>query len=204
MKPNFNAGLLPCIVQDASTGQVLMLGYMNEEAWNKTISEQRVTFYSRSKKRLWTKGETSGNFIDVVHVLTDCDNDTILVQGNSSGPTCHLGAISCFTGSAKFGLDFLQELEGVIRSRISTAQPRSYVSRLSSAGIKRIAQKVSEEASELIIEALGDDQERLTAEAADLIFHILVLLAYKKLDLAAVINELKKRYKEQLKLGQEE
>ena len=186
-------GLVPCVVQDAVTHRVLMLGYMNLEAYQKTKMEKRVTFFSRSKKRLWTKGETSGNYLELVDILHDCDQDTLLVKVHPKGPACHTGADTCFNEvNSHWGLS---ELEKIIRDRKVNPRKDSYTSQLFEAGINRIAQKVGEEATELIIEAKDDDRERFLNEAADVMFHFLVLLAQKGYSMDDVSLILEKRQK---------
>lgn len=197
MKPDFTKssdGLLPAIIQDAKTLKALMLGYMNVEAFEKTQKENRVTFFSRSKKRLWTKGETSGNFLKVVDIKTDCDNDTILVKVIPTGPVCHTGADTCFK-EENISENFLEYLEEVIRERKNNPSDTSYTSSLFAGGINRIAQKVGEEATEVVIEAKDSDNEKFKNEAADLLFHYLVLLAAKNISLADVIEVLKSRHR---------
>ena len=189
---NKTDGLVPCIVQDARTQRVLMLGYMNREAFDKTRSENRVTFYSRGKQRLWTKGETSGNFLTCVEILPDCDNDTLLVKAIPSGPVCHTGADTCF--NEPNDLFSLHSLEAVIQQRKRQPAEGSYTSRLFSAGINKIAQKVGEEAVELVIESKDDNTELFLNEAADLMYHYLVLLAAKGFTFDEVIGVLKRRH----------
>jgi phosphoribosyl-ATP pyrophosphohydrolase/phosphoribosyl-AMP cyclohydrolase len=185
-------GLIPCIVQDASTHTVLMLGFMNEEAYERTIKEKQVTFYSRSKKRLWTKGETSGNYLEVVEVLTDCDQDTLLIKANPKGPVCHLGHDTCFNEvNNQWNLN---SLEQVIKDRQANPTENSYTSQLFKSGINKIAQKVGEEAVELIIEAKDNNKELFLNEAADLMYHYLVLLSAKEYSLKDVQEVLKKRH----------
>jgi len=183
--------LLPCIVQDARNGRILMLGYMNREAFLKTCAESRVTFYSRSKKRLWTKGETSGNFLSVTAVATDCDQDTILISAMPAGPACHTGSATCFGDQQDAG--FLYELERTIQHRRDNPQETSYTSRLLSSGINKVAQKVGEEAVELVIEAKDDHTGRFLDEAADLLYHYLILLAAKGQTLDDVVGVLESR-----------
>jgi phosphoribosyl-AMP cyclohydrolase / phosphoribosyl-ATP pyrophosphohydrolase len=190
-------GLLPVIVQDAATRQVLMLGYMNEAALDKTITEGVVTFFSRSKKRLWTKGETSANFLNVVDINADCDNDTLLIKARPDGPTCHTGADTCWQEKNDFaGTDFLTYLESIIHSRKAEdpSVTKSYTNSLFQKGINKIAQKVGEEAVELVIEAKDDNRDLFLGEAADLMFHYLVLLAAKDIKLDDVLNVLKLRH----------
>lgn len=185
-------GIVPCIVQDARTDKVLMLGFMDKQAVEKTQSEKRVTFFSRSKQKLWTKGETSGNFMDLQELKVDCDGDTLLALVHPRGPACHTGADTCFneTNQAK-GLAFL---EAVIRDRQANAPTGSYTSSLLRAGINKIAQKVGEEAVELIIESKDNNREQFLGEAADLMYHFLVLLAAKEMKLDDVVSVLKARH----------
>jgi phosphoribosyl-AMP cyclohydrolase / phosphoribosyl-ATP pyrophosphohydrolase len=185
-------GLVPCIVQDFKTRQVLMLGFMNEEAYQKTLNEKRVTFFSRSKQRLWTKGETSGNYLEVVDCLIDCDQDTILIKASPVGPVCHTGADTCFN-EKNSGWD-LHSLEAVIKDRKANPLKGSYTSSLFESGINKVAQKVGEEAVEVIIEAKDDNKDLFLNEASDLMFHYLVLLTAKGFSLDDVINVLKKRH----------
>lgn len=186
-------GLVPAIIQDYKTRQVLMLGYMNEEALQKTQRDNIVTFFSRSKNRLWTKGETSGNYLKVVSIKEDCDKDTLLIQVNPSGPTCHNGTTSCFADEAQ--LPFLNQLEQVIEDRIANQNENSYVASLFQKGLNKIAQKVGEEAVELVIEAKDNNPDLFLNEAADLLFHYLLLLKAKGFGLADVENILKSRMK---------
>lgn len=186
-------GLVPAIIQDYKTRQVLMLGYMNEEALQKTQRDNIVTFFSRSKNRLWTKGETSGNYLKVVSIKEDCDKDTLLIQVNPSGPTCHNGTTSCFADEAQ--LPFLNQLEQVIEDRIANQNENSYVASLFQKGLNKIAQKVGEEAVELVIEAKDNNSDLFLNEAADLLFHYLLLLKAKGFGLADVENILKSRMK---------
>jgi len=196
MKPDFNKfpdKLIPVIVQDAQTNVVLMLGYMNEEAYDKTIVEKKITFYSRSKQRLWTKGETSGNFLFVKDVLIDCDNDCLLIKANPVGPVCHTGADTCFNETNQG--NFLHHLEKIIESRKETKQVGSYVNSLFEKGINKIAQKVGEEAVEVVIEAKDNNDDLFKNEAADLLFHYLILLNAKGMSLHDVEEVLKIRHK---------
>lgn len=186
-------GLVPVIIQDHKTRQVLMLGYMNEEALQKTQRDNLVTFFSRSKNRLWTKGETSGNYLKVVSIKEDCDQDTLLIKVIPSGPTCHNGTTSCFADEAQ--LPFLNQLEQVIENRIANQNASSYVASLFQKGINKIAQKVGEEAVELVIEAKDNNPDLFLNEAADLLFHYLLLLKAKGFGLADVENILKSRMK---------
>jgi phosphoribosyl-ATP pyrophosphohydrolase/phosphoribosyl-AMP cyclohydrolase len=186
--------LVPVIIQDEHTSQVLMLGYMNAEAWKKTQEEKRVTFYSRSKKRLWTKGEESGNFLDVKEIKSDCDNDTLLIRVKPVGPVCHTGADTCFQ-EKNISLDFLHTLERVIQDRKQTPSDKSYTSSLFAKGINKIAQKVGEEAVELVIEAKDQDMNLFKNEAADLMYHYLILLAAKDCCLDDIVRVLEERHK---------
>ena len=197
MTPNFEkgAGLIPAIVQDAETLKVLMLGYMNEEAWKKTQETGKVTFFSRSKGRLWTKGETSGNFLNLVDIVLDCDKDTFLVKANPVGPACHTGADTCFFEDNENHVQFIAHLESIIKDRKEHPSEKSYTASLFQKGINKVAQKVGEEAVELVIEAKDDDEELFLGEAADLLFHYLVLLEAKEIPLKKVIDVLKKRHK---------
>ena len=186
-------GLAPAIIQDAQTGVVLMLGFMDEAALAKTLAEKRVTFFSRSKQRLWTKGETSGHFLDVAEVLPDCDSDTILIKVKPNGPVCHLGSDTCF-GERNAGA-FLPELEAIINDRFANPTEGSYVASLITKGIKKMAQKVGEEGVEVALEAQGNDTDLFLGEAADLLFHLLVLLRAKGHSLADVEAVLRSRMK---------
>lgn len=188
-----SAGLVPVIIQHAGTLQVLMLGYMNEEALEKTKSEGKVTFYSRSKQRLWTKGESSGNFLNVVEILTDCDDDTLLIKAFPQGPTCHTGSTSCFREETAKG--FVYDLEKVIEQRITENPEGSYTARLFSRGVNKVAQKVGEEAVELVIESKDDNIDLFQNEAADLLYHYLILLKTKNLKLEDIEAVLKERHK---------
>ena len=186
-------GLVPVIVQDNITLQVLMLGYMNEEAVMQTEKDKKVTFFSRSKQRLWCKGEQSGNFLELVDMKVDCDNDTILVMANPMGPTCHKGTTSCFGNGSDKG--FVYSLEQTINKRIDSDDPDSYTNKLYRNGINKVAQKVGEEAVELVIEAKDDNDELFKDEAADLLFHYLILLKAKGFQLQDVEEVLKRRAK---------
>ncbi len=196
-------GLVPAIVQDAMTKNVLMLGYMNEEALKKTQETKKVTFYSRSKKRLWTKGEESGNFLNLIDVKVDCDNDTLLVSVKPEGPTCHTGSDTCWGGNNSSNFGFLSQLEETIRNRKEEAakdsslrrNDNSYVVSLFEKGINKIAQKVGEEAVETVIEAKDDNDDLFLYESADLLFHYLVLLQAKGFTLSDIENELQKRHR---------
>jgi phosphoribosyl-ATP pyrophosphohydrolase/phosphoribosyl-AMP cyclohydrolase len=174
-------GLVPVIIQNYQNQQVLMLGYMNEEAFAKTQAEGKVTFFSRSKNRLWTKGETSGNFLLVKEILVDCDNDSLLIKAEPAGPTCHTGSTSCFSEETSKG--FLYELQQTIAQRIDDNDQNSYTNLLYRKGINKVAQKVGEEAVELIIEAKDDNEELFKNEAADLLYHFLILLKAKDVKL---------------------
>lgn len=185
-------GLVPVIVQDFQTLEVLMLGYMNEEAWQKTQEDKKVTFYSRSKKRLWTKGEESGNFLHVKSYYIDCDKDTILIKAAPVGPTCHTGSRSCF--QTEYGANFIMELERIINHRYDFPSEESYVNRLRARGINKIAQKVGEEAVETVIAALAETEIDFVNETSDLLFHLIVLLKEKGLSLAAIAKNLEGRH----------
>jgi phosphoribosyl-ATP pyrophosphohydrolase/phosphoribosyl-AMP cyclohydrolase len=185
-------GLIPVIIQDSITNIVLMLGYMNKEAFEKTKQEKRVTFFSRSKNRLWTKGEESGNFLKVENLLIDCDNDTLLVKATPAGPTCHKGTDTCFN-EKNSSTDFLNELETIIRDRKNNPTDKSYVASLFAKGINKIAQKVGEEAVEVVIEAKDNNDDLFKGEAADLLFHYLILLQAKNFTLNDIITVLKSR-----------
>ncbi|WP_312072919.1 bifunctional phosphoribosyl-AMP cyclohydrolase/phosphoribosyl-ATP diphosphatase HisIE [Atlantibacter sp.] len=187
-------GLLPVVVQHAASGEVLMLGYMNGEALDKTQQTGNVTFYSRTKQRLWTKGETSGNFLNVVSITPDCDNDTLLVLANPIGPTCHKGTSSCF-GDVHHQWHFLYQLEQLLAERKHADPASSYTAKLYASGTKRIAQKVGEEGVETALAATVNDREELTNEASDLMYHLLVLLQDQELDLGKVIENLRGRHK---------
>jgi phosphoribosyl-ATP pyrophosphohydrolase/phosphoribosyl-AMP cyclohydrolase len=189
------SGLIPAIIQDASTNKVLMLGYMNQEALDKTQKEQIVTFYSRSKQRLWTKGETSGNFLKVKEILLDCDKDTLLIKVNPVGAVCHTGSDTCFNEVNQGKVAFLQYLQEIIRQRKLQAPENSYTGKLFAKGINKIAQKVGEEAIELVIEAKDENMHLFKNEAADLLFHFLVLLEAKNSSLDEVIDVLQERHK---------
>jgi phosphoribosyl-ATP pyrophosphohydrolase/phosphoribosyl-AMP cyclohydrolase len=187
-------GLIPAVVQDAFTGKVLMLGYMNEEALAKTEESGRVTFFSRSKNRLWTKGETSGHFLEVVSMQEDCDGDAILVKAKPLGPVCHTGADTCFEEANTTQTAFIDHLRGIIKERKENPNSASYTSSLFAKGINKLAQKVGEEAVELVIEAKDDNKELFLGEAADLLFHYLVLLEAKNYSLDEVVEVLKQRH----------
>ena len=191
---NFNKlnGLIPAIIQDLKTKEVLMLGFMNQEAYEKTIKEEKVTFYSRTRNKLWTKGETSGNYLNVKEIIPDCDNDTLLILVEPTGPVCHTGTKSCFNLQKQtFDLNYLQQ---VIDKRRIEMPKESYTTKLFEKGINKIAQKVGEEAVELIIESKDNDKELFLNEAADLIYHLLVLLSVKNHSIQDVINVLDERH----------
>lgn len=189
----YNDGLAPAIIQDFKTQKVLMLGFMNEEALSKTMSGGKVTFYSRSKQRLWTKGEESGNHLLVKEILSDCDDDTILIKAQPLGPVCHTGADTCWS-EKNHAEDFLFYLEEIINLRRQVAPENSYVASLFAKGVNKIAQKVGEEAVELVIEAKDDNKNLFLGEAADLLFHFLILLNAKGYNLQDVIAVLKERH----------
>jgi phosphoribosyl-ATP pyrophosphohydrolase/phosphoribosyl-AMP cyclohydrolase len=187
-------GLIPCIVQDVQTRNVLMLGYMNEEALQKTLIEKRLTFFSRTKKRLWTKGETSGNYLSLVSIEDDCDNDTLLIYAKPTGPVCHTGDDTCFGKDNKDKDQGLIFLENIIQDRKKNPKSGSYTNTLLNSGINKVAQKVGEEAVELVIEAKDNNKELFLNEAADLMYHFLVLLAAKDCRLADVTTVLTQRH----------
>lgn len=187
-------GMMPVIIQHSVSGEVLMHGYMNQEALQKTLSDGKVTFFSRTKNRLWTKGETSGHFLHVVSITPDCDNDTLLVLVNPLGPTCHLGTSSCFSPAAP-DWAFLYQLEQLIAERKNADPASSYTAKLYASGTKRIAQKVGEEGVETALAATVNDRHELTNEASDLLYHLLVLLQDQNLDLSAIIANLRTRHK---------
>jgi phosphoribosyl-AMP cyclohydrolase / phosphoribosyl-ATP pyrophosphohydrolase len=186
--------LVPVIVQDQQTGKVLMLGFMNEAAYQKTLAEGRVVFYSRSKQRLWMKGEESGNFLFVEEILADCDSDTLLIKASPAGPVCHTGADTCF-GEENTGGSFLVKLESVITERQALPSENSYTSGLFASGLNRVAQKLGEEAVELVIAAKDNDRDAFLGEAADLMFHYLVLLRAKGVSFSEVEEVLRKRHR---------
>ncbi|CAC9976006.1 bifunctional phosphoribosyl-AMP cyclohydrolase/phosphoribosyl-ATP diphosphatase HisIE [Flavobacterium panici] len=189
-------GLIPAIIQDSETKNVLMLGYMNEESLQKTIETQKVTFFSRSKQRLWTKGEESGNFLNLISIKNDCDGDTLLIQAKPVGPTCHTGADTCWQEENKENYGFISQLENTIKTRRENADSeKSYVASLFEKGINKIAQKVGEEAVEVVIEAKDDNDDLFLSESADLLFHYLILLQAKGFQLNDVVDVLKKRQK---------
>jgi phosphoribosyl-ATP pyrophosphohydrolase/phosphoribosyl-AMP cyclohydrolase len=188
-------GLVPAVIQDVNTNKVLMLGYMNKEAFEKTQKEGKVTFFSRSKQRLWTKGETSEHYLMVQEILLDCDQDTLLIKVTPIGPTCHTGADTCWFEKNEDKTTFLTHLKKVIRERKNNPTDQSYTSSLFEKGTNKIAQKVGEEAVELVIEAKDDNKELFLGEAADLMFHYLVLLEQKNIDLDEIIDVLQARHK---------
>ncbi len=196
MTPDFSKyadSLVPVIIQDIATQKVLMLGFMNKEAFIKTQSESKVTFFSRSKQRLWTKGETSGNFLLVKEILADCDNDTILIKAQPTGPVCHTGADTCFNETnSSFSL---QKLEDIIADRKNNPSDNSYTSSLLKKGINKVAQKVGEEAVEMVIESKDNDEEKFLNESADLLYHYLILLRAKNHSLSDVVKVLAERHK---------
>ncbi|WP_368928963.1 bifunctional phosphoribosyl-AMP cyclohydrolase/phosphoribosyl-ATP diphosphatase HisIE [Mixta calida] len=187
-------GMMPAIVQHSVSGEVLMHGYMNQEALAKTLNEGKVTFWSRTKARLWTKGETSGHFLNVVSITPDCDNDTLLVLAQPIGPTCHLGTSSCFSPAAP-DWTFLWQLEQLLAARKQADPDSSYTAKLYASGTKRIAQKVGEEGVETALAATVNDRHELTNEASDLLYHMMVLLQDQNLDLSTIINNLRARHK---------
>jgi phosphoribosyl-AMP cyclohydrolase / phosphoribosyl-ATP pyrophosphohydrolase len=195
MEIDFNKsdGLVPVVIQDAQTLEVLMLGYMNQEAYDKTVQEKIVTFFSRSKNRLWTKGETSNNFLHVQSIHMDCDNDTLLIKVKPDGPTCHTGSRSCF--KTEYNQNFILELENIIADRYTNPQEGSYVNKLRNKGLNKIAQKVGEEGVETVIAALAETETDLINESSDLIFHLLVLLREKGLSLETIAKNLEGRHK---------
>lgn len=186
-------GLVPVVIQDDNTLQVLMLGYMNQQAYEKSVSEGRVTFYSRTKSRLWTKGETSGNFLNIKSIAKDCDNDTLLIRVEPVGPVCHTGTKTCFAGRENEG--FIGYLQSVIQQRHRDMPEGSYTTKLFNKGVNKIAQKVGEEAVETVIEAVACDDSAMIYEASDLMYHLLVLLVSKGYSLSEIEEELAKRHK---------
>lgn len=188
-------GLVPAVIQDSVTGKVLMVAFMNEEAYNKTVEEKKVTFFSRSKNRSWTKGETSGNFLHVNEILLDCDKDALLIKVQPKGPTCHTGADTCWDEINTGKVFFLDHLKNVIKQRKLDPSEKSYTSSLFKKGTNKVAQKVGEEAVELVIEAMDNNKDLFIGEAADLLFHYLVLLEHKGIDFDEVISVLQERHK---------
>ncbi|HLW50631.1 MAG TPA: bifunctional phosphoribosyl-AMP cyclohydrolase/phosphoribosyl-ATP diphosphatase HisIE [Sphingobacteriaceae bacterium] len=187
-------GLIPAVIQDAQTLEVLMLGYMNQEAWEKTKLEKRVTFFSRSKQRLWTKGEASGHFLDMVDWKIDCDGDTLLIKAVPHGPTCHTGHRNCF--QTELAANFIFELEQIIDSRYKSEEADSYITRLREQGLNKIAQKVGEEGVETVIAALAETRPDFVNEASDLLFHLMVLLKEKGVSLEEIAVNLQERHKQ--------
>ncbi len=187
-------GLVPAIIQDAKTLKVLMLGFMNEEAYNKTVETGLVTFYSRTRKTLWTKGETSGNYLKVVDIKNDCDNDTLLIQANPVGPVCHTGSDTCWNENNDNPIMFLVELQKFIEKRHEEMPEGSYTTSLFKDGCHRMAQKVGEEALEAVIEAVAGNDERLVYEASDMLYHLIVLLTSKGLSIEDLARELQVRH----------
>ena len=188
-------GLVPAIIQDADTQKVLMLGYMNEEAYEKTVETGKVTFFSRTKNRLWTKGESSGNFLEVVSIKNDCDNDTLLIQVHPTGPVCHTGTDTCWGEKNESNpLTFLSELQDFIEKRHEEMPEGSYTTSLFKDGLNRMAQKVGEEALEAVIEAVNGTDDRLIYEGSDMLYHLIVLLTAKGLRIEQMVNELKERH----------
>lgn len=192
---NKGDGLLPAIVQDADDGRVLMLGYMNAEALETTRSSGRVTFFSRSRQRLWTKGESSGNHLELVEVIADCDRDTLLVLARPHGPTCHTGTDTCFGDTPAPAAGFLHGLERTIQARAGSDPDQSYTARILAEGLKRCAQKVGEEGVEVALAAVGGERQELESEAADLLYHLLVCLHAAGSDLDSVVGELLRRHR---------
>lgn len=189
-------GLIPAIIQDAHSAEVLMLGYMNAEALTKTVNDKKVCFYSRTKQRLWTKGESSKNYLNLVDLTLDCDNDSLLISVNPIGETCHLGNKSCFNDLAnKPNLSFLAQLERIVQQRKNDSSDKSYTAQLYQRGIKRIAQKVGEEGVETALAAMAKDKEEIRMESADLLYHLIVLLSASDMSLADSIEILKQRNK---------
>ena len=196
MQPDFDKmdGLVPAIIQDSYTQKVLMLGFMNKEAYEKTLTTGKVTFYSRTKQRLWTKGETSGNFLEVVSIKSDCDNDTLLIQAHPAGPVCHTGTDTCWGEKNEQDIMFLKELQDFIDKRHEEMPEHSYTTSLFRSGVNKMAQKVGEEAVETIIEACNGTDERLIYEGADLLYHLIVLLTSKGYRIEDLARELKERH----------
>ncbi|ADY35534.1 Phosphoribosyl-ATP pyrophosphatase [Phocaeicola salanitronis DSM 18170] len=201
MQPDFDKmdGLVPAIIQDSYTQKVLMLGFMNKEAYEKTLTTGKVTFYSRTKQRLWTKGETSGNFLEVVSIKSDCDNDTLLIQAHPTGPVCHTGTDTCWGEKNEQDIMFLKELQDFIDKRHEEMPEKSYTTSLFKSGVNKMAQKVGEEAVETIIEACNGTDERLIYEGADLLYHLIVLLTSKGYRIEDLARELKERHSESWK-----
>lgn len=192
---NKTGGLIPAIIQDNETSKVLMLGYMNAESLAKTLETKKITFFSRTKNRLWTKGEESGNFLNVVSIESDCDKDTLLIKVNPVGPVCHTGSDTCFNEKNNEPILFLKTLQNFINKRYQEQPENSYTTSLFQSGVNRMAQKVGEEAIESVIEACNGTDERLIYESADMIYHLIVLLTSKGLSIENLADELKKRHK---------
>lgn len=188
-------GLVPAIVQDAQTLQVLMLGYMTAESARKTIETKKVTFYSRSRQELWTKGETSGNVLNLVSLEVDCDQDTVLIKAIPQGPTCHEGTASCFGEKGASGIGFLAHLDNVVKGRVGASSEESYTASLLAGPLRRAAQKVGEEGVETALAAVAEDDAALLGESADLLYHLIVLLRAKGLSLNNAVSVLEKRHK---------
>ncbi|PRY87097.1 bifunctional phosphoribosyl-AMP cyclohydrolase/phosphoribosyl-ATP diphosphatase HisIE [Mongoliibacter ruber] len=188
------SGLVPAIIQDEKSNKVLMLGYMNQEAIDQTMATKKVTFFSRTKNRLWTKGETSGNFLELKSITVDCDNDTLLIKALASGPVCHTGEDTCFAEKNRSYTFFIDELRAIIKDRKNNPNDKSYTASLFAKGINKVAQKVGEEAVEIVIESKDDNKELFLGEAADLLFHYLVLLEAKGYELDEVMNVLIERH----------
>lgn len=187
-------GLVPVIVQDSQTLQVLMLGYMSKESVAKTVETNKVTFFSRSRQTLWTKGESSGNFLNLISMTVDCDNDTLLVMARPEGPTCHTGTVSCFGDHGASGVGFLGHLDQVVKSRVGASPDESYTAKLLSGPLRRAAQKVGEEGVETALAAVAESDEALLGESADLLYHLIVLLRAKGLSLTNAIEVLQSRH----------
>jgi len=200
-KINFEklSGIIPAIIIDASNNNVLMLGFMNKEALEQTIEKQKVVFFSRTKNRLWLKGETSHNYLNVVSIITDCDNDTLLIYANPDGPTCHTGSYSCFAEVNENSVLFLEYLFKLIKQRKIEMPENSYTSKLFQRGSDRIIQKVGEEAVETVIAAKNKDKEEVIYETSDLLFHLLVMLADQEIEFSDIISSLKKRHNDRNK-----
>lgn len=196
MEINFEkcGGLVPAIIQDAKTLKVLMLGYMNEEAYQKTMESGKVTFWSRSRQTLWTKGETSGNYLELVSVKNDCDHDTLLITANPTGPVCHTGSDTCWNEKNDNPIMFLTELQRFIEKRHEEMPAGSYTTSLFESGVNRMAQKVGEEAVESVIEAMAGNDKRLVYEASDMLYHLIVLLTSKGLSIEDIARELQERH----------
>lgn len=189
-------GLIPAVIQHYQTGQVLMVGFMNEEAYTQTKETKKVTFYSRTKEKLWTKGETSGNFLNVKNILMDCDNDTLLIKVDPVGPTCHKGDYTCFKEDpADFDISFIQTIFDLIKTRKQDMPVGSYTTSLFTEGLDRITQKVGEEAIETVIASKNDDMPEFIGEASDLLYHLMVLLVAKGVDMSDIVGKLKERHK---------